>query len=166
METGTLPGPREAATSDEDSQAGDRPPSEYDSEGTDTEAPVGQGARDGRGQGEANGEGGDEEGIAEEGEGATAADGVRGRGKGAGRRAPAREPFEVPRTGAFYWHDDRFDDVQPPEAQQRMGEPGKRRGIDGAKWHHDKFQDLEKQFEEGKPVVGTDFRSGLQTGFL
>ncbi|GMH45038.1 hypothetical protein BSKO_12995 [Bryopsis sp. KO-2023] len=58
---------------------------------------------------------------------------------------PDREPFDVPRAGAFYLHDDRFE--HQARRGRGRGRGGRRRE---PKWKHDKFEELEKGYDGGK----------------
>ena len=137
MDADKLLAPREAATSEEESQAGDHPPSEYESDGTDSEVPskdnrancsLGANAESGH-AGDVESDAGEDRGTATEGRKeeedlelkAGQSEGFsRGRGlRGGGRRAAPTEPYEVPRSGPFYMHDDRFEEAGP-DAQQRF----------------------------------------------
>eukprot|EP00741_Cyanophora_paradoxa_P003486 tig00000711_g3386.t1 len=78
-----------------------------------------------------------------------------GRGRGRGREeVDTADPARVPSGGAFYLHDDRFDESAP--ARGRGGGRGRGRGGAGGiwvpkeeKWKHDKFETLEANAEAG-----------------
>ncbi|GMH34024.1 hypothetical protein BSKO_01858 [Bryopsis sp. KO-2023] len=72
--------------------------------------------------------------------------------RGRGRQKVSREPYEVPTSGAFYMHDDRFA-AEGPASNTRGMDRRKKNGIDDKKWKHDKFEELERDYELGKPFV-------------
>ncbi|KAL4388462.1 hypothetical protein GQ457_09G007270 [Hibiscus cannabinus] len=63
------------------------------------------------------------------------------------------EPFAVPTAGAFYMHDDRFDDNVVGRHRRMRGGRNLWDSKDDRKWGHDKFEEMtlqEKQYKVGR----------------
>ncbi|GMI93825.1 CASC3/Barentsz elF4AIII-binding protein [Hibiscus trionum] len=63
------------------------------------------------------------------------------------------EPFAVPTTGAFYMHDDRFQNNVGDRHRRMRGGRKLWDSKDDRKWGHDKFEEMtlqEKQYKEGR----------------
>lgn len=83
--------------------------------------------------------GADEQGSSEEGEYVDTAENETEEGKaGQEQRRKPLEPFEVPTSGAFYMHDDRFDEYE----EKQQSKTKKRSDASEGKWLHDKFEEL------------------------
>lgn len=115
--------PRDAATDDEDGDLDSQPPSEYDSDGSlDAEkSPVAEqrqpqglqlneqpAVADVASAESSAGEESEEDKLSVE-----KLSLVEERGRG--RQKQPKEPYEVPTSGAFYMHDDRFAEDPPPQ---------------------------------------------------
>ncbi|XWS20341.1 hypothetical protein CRYUN_Cryun31cG0093100 [Craigia yunnanensis] len=67
------------------------------------------------------------------------------------------EPFAVPTAGAFYMHDDRFQDNVGGRHRRTHGGKKLWESKDDRKWGHDKFEEMtfqEKHYEEGRSSRG------------
>ncbi|XP_010473002.1 PREDICTED: uncharacterized protein LOC104752533 isoform X2 [Camelina sativa] len=61
-----------------------------------------------------------------------------------------KEPFAVPTAGAFYMHDDRFQELDAASNRRMRGGRRLWQSRDESKWGHDKYEELntqEKQFD-------------------
>eukprot|EP00803_Ostreobium_quekettii_P003174 evm.model.scf_1105.1 EVM.evm.TU.scf_1105.1 scf_1105:4011-6956(-) len=95
--------------------------------------------------GEGEGEGSVLQPVQDNAEGGGGGRGRRGGRGGRGGRGPARRrPFDVPRTGEFYLHDDRW--VVKGPVRTRDVKDGENEGGE-QHWKHDKFEELEKQWK-------------------
>ncbi|XP_010417763.1 PREDICTED: uncharacterized protein LOC104703447 isoform X2 [Camelina sativa] len=67
-----------------------------------------------------------------------------------GQELKKKEPFAVPTAGAFYMHDDRFQELDAASNRRMRGGRRLWQSRDESKWGHDKYEELntqEKQFD-------------------
>lgn len=79
----------------------------------------------------------------------------------ASKQQKSREPFDVPTSGAFYMHDDRFDgDIDIKVGKDKGGKSAK---AAASKWGHDKFEQLAQNDFQPLPE-DRDRRGGRMSG--
>eukprot|EP00210_Caulerpa_lentillifera_P009690 g9245.t1 len=64
----------------------------------------------------------------------------------------SQKPFDIPTTGDFYMHDDRFTSTNIPTTttirRQKPSQVSSGVGINASRWKHDKFEEMEKEHEQ------------------
>eukprot|EP00210_Caulerpa_lentillifera_P001942 g1864.t2 len=65
------------------------------------------------------------------------------------KRKSQQKPFDIPTTGDFYMHDDRFTSANIPTTihRQKPSQVSGGVGINASRWKHDKFEEMEKEHE-------------------
>ena len=69
------------------------------------------------------------------------------------------EPYEVPKSGHFYLHDDRTEVKEKVEGEEEQAtRPRKKLWSDEPKWKHDKYMEVGSTFARTSANRGSGFR--------